>query len=310
MPVDVDVGPPGGHGLPVDVGGPGRSAVRSRGRSCTPPGGLPAAPCDSGSGSDPGVSLRESPHRSRRAQGGSRVDYQHALSETLALLRRPSPPTTGPPCWPTRSAPRAMVMTDLIAKHDLDIEIFSIDTGRLPEETHALAHSVHRATARHQDGQPRRRRGRGLDRGARPERLLRRRRATPRLLRRPQGGSRCGAPSTGNRAWLTGLRRRAVGDPARPRGDGVGRRLRPPEVQPDAGLDRPSRSGPTSTTTRCPTTSSTTAATPASAAHPAPARSAPGEDPRAGRWWWEMDAVKECGIHLDPATGRLRTGQH
>jgi thioredoxin-dependent adenylylsulfate APS reductase len=24
----------------------------------------------------------------------------------------------------------------------------------------------------------------------------------------------------------------------------------------------------------------------------------PGEDPRAGRWWWEMDAVKECGLHV------------
>lgn len=25
---------------------------------------------------------------------------------------------------------------------------------------------------------------------------------------------------------------------------------------------------------------------------------APGEDPRAGRWWWEIDGPKECGIHL------------
>jgi phosphoadenylyl-sulfate reductase (thioredoxin) len=25
---------------------------------------------------------------------------------------------------------------------------------------------------------------------------------------------------------------------------------------------------------------------------------APGEDPRAGRWWWEQDARKECGIHF------------
>jgi phosphoadenosine phosphosulfate reductase len=24
----------------------------------------------------------------------------------------------------------------------------------------------------------------------------------------------------------------------------------------------------------------------------------PGEDPRAGRWWWEQDARKECGLHL------------
>jgi len=23
----------------------------------------------------------------------------------------------------------------------------------------------------------------------------------------------------------------------------------------------------------------------------------PGEDPRAGRWWWELDVDKECGIH-------------
>ncbi len=33
---------------------------------------------------------------------------------------------------------------------------------------------------------------------------------------------------------------------------------------------------------------------------------APGEDPRAGRWWWEQDAAaKECGIHLAyDATGK------
>ena len=25
----------------------------------------------------------------------------------------------------------------------------------------------------------------------------------------------------------------------------------------------------------------------------------PGEDPRAGRWWWELDPEhKECGIHI------------
>ncbi|MBI1354701.1 MAG: phosphoadenylyl-sulfate reductase [Acidobacteria bacterium] len=32
----------------------------------------------------------------------------------------------------------------------------------------------------------------------------------------------------------------------------------------------------------------------------------PGEPPRAGRWWWEdEDADKECGIHVSP-TGQLR----
>lgn len=26
---------------------------------------------------------------------------------------------------------------------------------------------------------------------------------------------------------------------------------------------------------------------------------APGEDERAGRWWWENDAARECGLHVD-----------
>jgi thioredoxin-dependent adenylylsulfate APS reductase len=30
----------------------------------------------------------------------------------------------------------------------------------------------------------------------------------------------------------------------------------------------------------------------------------PGEDTRAGRWWWEKGMPKECGIHMGPAWGR------
>ena len=32
-------------------------------------------------------------------------------------------------------------------------------------------------------------------------------------------------------------------------------------------------------------------------------RPRPGEDPRAGRWWWEKNAPKECGIHCPIETG-------
>ncbi|MEM0029594.1 MAG: phosphoadenylyl-sulfate reductase [Candidatus Nitrosocaldus sp.] len=30
----------------------------------------------------------------------------------------------------------------------------------------------------------------------------------------------------------------------------------------------------------------------------------PGEPFRAGRWWWEQDAYKECGLHLNPLKGK------
>jgi phosphoadenosine phosphosulfate reductase len=33
----------------------------------------------------------------------------------------------------------------------------------------------------------------------------------------------------------------------------------------------------------------------------------PGEDERAGRWWWENDANKECGLHFNPDGKAERT---
>jgi len=32
----------------------------------------------------------------------------------------------------------------------------------------------------------------------------------------------------------------------------------------------------------------------------------PGEDPRAGRWWWENSDSKECGLHVSPLPTRSR----
>ncbi|MBI3245704.1 MAG: phosphoadenylyl-sulfate reductase [Deltaproteobacteria bacterium] len=32
---------------------------------------------------------------------------------------------------------------------------------------------------------------------------------------------------------------------------------------------------------------------------------APGEDPRAGRWWWEVGVDKECGMHCTIESGRF-----
>src|SRR5258706_11267283 len=31
----------------------------------------------------------------------------------------------------------------------------------------------------------------------------------------------------------------------------------------------------------------------------------PGEDERAGRWWWERPEERECGIHFDPRSARM-----
>ncbi len=36
---------------------------------------------------------------------------------------------------------------------------------------------------------------------------------------------------------------------------------------------------------------------------PCTRKTAPGEDPRGGRWWWETNAPKECGMHCTIETG-------
>jgi phosphoadenosine phosphosulfate reductase len=33
----------------------------------------------------------------------------------------------------------------------------------------------------------------------------------------------------------------------------------------------------------------------------------PGESERAGRWWWEGETDKECGLHFTPSGKVLRT---
>jgi phosphoadenosine phosphosulfate reductase len=35
---------------------------------------------------------------------------------------------------------------------------------------------------------------------------------------------------------------------------------------------------------------------------------APGEPERAGRWWWEQDQARECGLHLTPDGRLIRAG--
>jgi UDP-sulfoquinovose synthase len=231
------------------------------------------------------------------------VDYQDALSETTDLLREIAADYQ-PAVLANAFGPESMVMTDLIAKHGFDIRIISIDTGRLPEETHALAHSVHRRygavieminpdaaevaafTAEHgQNG--------FYDAVALRHACCNVRKVEP--LRRTLAGYR---------AWLTGLRRQQSATrqslEASAWDDGYGLQkfnpmlewtteqvwayIKDHRVPYNKLYDRGYTSIGCAPCTRAVSS---------------------GEDPRAGRWWWEMDAVKECGIHVDPTTGQL-----
>ena len=135
---------------------------------------------------------------------------------------------------------------------------------------------------------------------------VRQHRAAQGLLRACASSSRWRRMLAGASAWVTGLRREQSGTrgdgAASPRRDGQ----RPHQVQPAGRLELGRRLALHRRCTTCPTTRCTTSSSPASAARPARAPSRVGEDFRAGRWWWEDEAAKECGLHVDKPRRRSR----
>ena len=93
--------------------------------------------------------------------------------------------------------------------------------------------------------------------------------ATPTPAARSARSSRTSAPSTGKRAWISGIRRDQTKQRAGMRDRRVGREVRPGEDQPARRTGRSRRSGRTSSTTASRTTSCTTRTTRASAARTA-----------------------------------------
>jgi len=231
------------------------------------------------------------------------VDYGDVLSGTLALLRTIATDHR-PAVLANAFGPESMVMTDLISKHDLEIEIVSIDTGRLPEETHALAHSVHRRygpvvrmvspdaadvsawTSQHgQNG--------FYDAVELRHQCCEIRKVKP--LRRVLAGKS---------AWLTGLRRQQ----SKLRSD-----LTEQTWDDSYGLYKfnPMLEWTTDQVWayikdhRVPYNKLHDRGYASIGCAPCTRAISPGEDTRAGRWWWELDTAKECGIHVDPTTGRM-----
>lgn len=231
------------------------------------------------------------------------MDYSDALEETLALLRVIERDWS-PAVLANAFGPEAMVMTDLISRHGLDIEVFSVDTGRLPEETHALAHSVHRRYGpvitmvgpdadevqawvgdHGQNGfyeSPELREGCCAVRKVAPlQRFLSGKRAWIAGLRREHGETRRDL-SVSTYDEVNGLQKfNPMLDWS---AEQVWAYIRDHAVPYNELYDRGYTSIGCAPCTRA---------------------VSQGEDVRAGRWWWEVDSVKECGIHLNPVTGRF-----
>ncbi len=192
------------------------------------------------------------------------------------------------------------VLIDIASRLVPVVDVVTLDTGRLPQETFEIADELRRRyrfrlhvglpdpdevrelTAAH-----------GLNPFYQSVKLrrtccdIRKSRPLDRLLRSFD-------------AWTTGLRR-----------DQGGVRARTPVVAEDAARPGVAKLAPLANWSRqqvwdyvkehrIPTHPLYAQGYPSIGCAPCTRAIAPGEDERAGRWWWEHDSVKECGLHWSP----------
>ena len=190
-----------------------------------------------------------------------------------------------------------MVLTDLIVKSGLPIEIFSLDTGRLPAETYELMAAVDKhyglklkiyfPQAEEVETYVR---NQGIN--AFYDSVTLRKACC--AIRKVEPLQRALA---GKRAWITGLRAQQAATR-----DGL------PLREYDAGNGLEKFNPLAEWTEKEVWTYIMQNAVPYNALHdkfypsigcaPCTRAISPGEDIRAGRWWWESPESKECGLHV------------
>ncbi len=230
-------------------------------------------------------------------------DRLHGKTIELAITLRQIAAEHSPVALASSLGAEDMVLTDVVLRHDLEIEIFTLDTGRLHPETLGLIAAIER------------RYGYRLNvyrpRLETVDEYVRRYGADAFYesaeLRKLCCGIRKVEPLrralVGRAAWITGLRR----------AQGVTRRdLAEREFDAVHGIPKFNPLAAWSEADvwmylrefAVPTNPLHERGYPSIGCAPCTRAVAPGEDPRAGRWWWERPEAKECGLHVAP-DGRL-----
>ena len=193
-----------------------------------------------------------------------------------------------------------MVLLDLIARDGLAIEIFTLDTGRLPRETldliakvrkhYGIAVKVYSPWPESVDAYVEQHGADGFYESVEARKACCHVRKVEPLRR----------ALAGKRSWITGLRR----DQADSRAEVLETAL-----DPISGLWKFSPLADWSEAevwaylqgNRVPYNALHDRGYPSIGCEPCTRAIKPGEHPRAGRWWWEQDgARKECGLHEIP----------
>jgi phosphoadenosine phosphosulfate reductase len=231
--------------------------------------------------------------------------HSHRVTEAVALLKAAA--ATGRAAFSSSLSIDDQVLTDLIVREAPSIEIFTIDTGRLPDETYQVLAET--------EARYRRRIEVLFPEAPEVEQFVRingingfRNSISQRKhcceIRKVQPLRRA---LIGRTAWVTGLRRAQSvirsGLDARNFDSGYQLEKFNPLINwSDENVAGYARAH------SLPTNALNARGYPSIGCAPCTRAIQPGEDIRAGRWWWESTSSKECGLHLSatPSSGEGR----
>jgi phosphoadenosine phosphosulfate reductase len=222
-----------------------------------------------------------------------RIDAALMLLQRVAIEHRPA-------AFATSLGAEDMVLTDMIGRHRFGIEIFTLDTGRLHAETLGLLPEIARRYGREV---------RVVSPDPAAVRAYVARHGEDAFFDSVELRKRCceirkveplGRALAGKRAWITGMRRGqsttraeiAVEEPDPGRGL---TKFNPLAHWSDANVWDYLRNF------EVPSNPLHAQGYPSIGCAPCTRPVAAGEDPRAGRWWWEQSGKKECGLHRHEA---------
>jgi phosphoadenosine phosphosulfate reductase len=226
------------------------------------------------------------------------------IDSALALLREAE--TLPPAAFSCSFGAEDMVVLDLIRRNRIAIDVFTLDTGRLPEETYALMQQVEQVYGRCFET---------LHPDADAVQALVRERGINGFYQSIDNRQACCAVRKveplkralkGRRAWVTGLRAQQAASRAQVAGRERDEALAIDKFNPlhdwtEQQVWEYIRSG------GVPYNALHDRHYPSIGCAPCTRAIAVGEDPRAGRWWWENPETKECGLHVQgPAAIPIR----
>jgi phosphoadenosine phosphosulfate reductase len=226
------------------------------------------------------------------------------VDSVLSVLREAA--SLRPAAFSTSFGAEDMVLLDLIRRHDIAIDTFTLDTGRLPEETYALMQRVEQVYGPcfetfYPDS-------------AALQALVRERgingfyesidnRLACCQVRKVEPLTRALA---GRRAWVTGQRAQQAASRARLAPRAWDESLRIEKFNPLHDWSEP-QVWEYIRERDVPYNALHDRHYPSIGCAPCTRAIATGEDARAGRWWWENADTKECGLHVQrPAAIAIR----